>query len=333
MKKIIFLVAFFLAASILITIYFDGKELKEYNKNIYYMDTHIAVRVYVKDNSIADNAFKEVEKIYKHYHELSDRYNEYSGIKNVWYINNNEVTNGTMQIDPDLYKLLELGKEWYYLSDNLFNINMGELVDIWKKYKDSGTGIPSESELENIGSINIEDIELLGNNTIKNTHPNIDLGGMAKGYATAAASKYLEMSGIDTYLINAGGNVIVGNHYDDEKYKVGIENPNDITEVYQVIKGNNITVVTSGGYERFYEYNGVRYHHIIDPFTKEPANHMKAVTVVTKDSVIADMLSTTLFLMPIEVGMEYIKNFEDAEAVWYSNTDMIFKSAGFSLYE
>ena len=98
--------------------------------------------------------------------------------------------------------------------------------------------------------------------------------------------------------------------------------------MFYVVKDENISVVTSGGYERFYLYEGVLYHHIIDPKTKYPANYMKSVTVIANDSTLCDLLSTTLFLMSVEDGIEFIKEYE-VDVIWYTNNNEIIKSEGF----
>ena len=127
---------------------------------------------------------------------------------------------------------------------------------------------------------------------------------------------------------------MVGNHYNNEKYKIGIETPTVEGGVYEIIEGNNMAVTTSGSYARFYIYDNKIYHHIIDPNTLFPPNHMKSVTVITKDSALGDILSTTLFLMPIEEGKKFLEdNFKEVEAIWYSNNDQIYKTEGFEKYE
>ena len=173
---------------------------------------------------------------------------------------------------------------------------------------------------------------MLEDNKILNNHPNLDLGAISKGYTTEVVGKYLESIGIDEYLINAGGNVKVGSNYKKKNYSIGIQSPIKGEDLMSVIKGNNISVVTSGGYERNYEYNGITYHHIIDPDTLYPSNNMKSVTVVTKDSALGDILSTTLFLSSVEEGQEIIKNY-DCEAIWYTNDNKIIRSENFNKYE
>lgn len=312
-----------------ITIYICFSKKQEYTKNIYYMDTYIYVKIYEHNKNEAQSALNTVEQLYKEYHELTDRYNHYDGIINIYDIYHNESDEQYLTLDSKLYEILEYADSWnkkYYK----LNIEMGNIIDVWKKYRDSNNGIPSlqELELEN----NSVELVLLEDNKILNNHPNLDLGSIAKGYATEKAGQYLESIGITEYLINAGGNVKVGSCYENDYYKIGVQSPVDNTEMLTVIKGENISVITSGGYERNYEYNGVVYHHIIDPETLFPAEYMKGVTVVTKDSALGDALSTILFLMSVEDGQEFIKDY-DVDVIWYTNDHKIVRSEKFSNYE
>lgn len=318
-----------------IGLFFHHKtKIYEYSSNLFYMDTYIQVKIYDNNEKKANQTLQEVDKIYKEYHELTDRYQEYDGIINLYTIHNNEFTEENLTIDEKLYNLLEYSLSFYEKTNKLININMGNVIDIWKRYRDSKTGIPTIEELQNAGSISIEDIVLLENNKIKNTHPNIDLGAISKGYTTNIVAKYLENKGYSKYLINAGGNVMVGDHYDNETYKIGIETPTIEGGVYQIIKGNNMAVTTSGSYARFYIYDNHIYHHIIDPNTLYPPHYMKSVTVITEDSSLGDILSTTLFLMPIEDGKQFLEeNYPEVEAIWYGNNDQIYKTEGFNKYE
>lgn len=306
--------------------------LQEFSKNLFYMDTYINVKIYSTDKNGANNVLEEIDKIFEVYHKLTDRYNPYD-ITNIYEINNNNSEAKTLALDEKLYNLIKFGVESYNRSNNLININLGNVIDVWKKYRENKSGIPSIQELKNSGSININDVVLLENNEILNNKPNIDLGALAKGYVLNEVKIYLETNGFDKYLINAGGNVVVGNHYYNDFYKIGVENPNNNNDIYSIIVGNNIAITTSGDYQRYYDYNGKRYHHIINPKTLFPSEYMKSVTVITKDASLGDMLSTTLFLMSIEDGLEFIKNFEGVEAIWYTLDDQIIRSEGFSNYE
>lgn len=293
------------------------------------MDTYINIKIYCGNSKKTNEIFEEVEKIYKEYHILTDRYNSYDNIHNLYYINNNS-NEKEIDIDSKLYDMISFGYQFSRDTNKLFDINLGGVIDVWKKYRDSGNGVPSLQELKEANKK--DDIILLGDNMIKNNNINIDLGAVSKGYTTKIVGDYLKSVGIDYYLINAGGNVLAGKSYDKDSYKIGIQSPNKDGGIIGVVNGNDISVVTSGGYERNYVYDGKVYHHIINPNTLYPSNYMKSVTVVTPDSALGDMLSTTLFLMDIDKGMEFLKNY-DAEAIWVSNDNNIIKSEGFIKYE
>ncbi len=302
---------------------------QEYSLNLFYMDTYIQIKFDTKKSRDDVKKIKEeVTKIYQDYHELANRYTEYG--QNVYYLIHNTSEEEVITVDPKLYELLSYGEMAYRESNGLLDINMGCVIDKWKYYRERKEGIPTDEELESCNSVNR--LVLLGENQVLNNHPNIDLGAIAKGYATEKVKEYFESVGITSYIINAGGNVVVGTPQNKDYYQVGIEDPND-GSVFKVLKVTNQAVVTSGGYERFYEYEGHKYHHIIDPNTNYPSEYMKSVTIITDDSALADQLSTTLFLMSIEEGKAYIERYPNVEVIWYSNDDEIIMTEGVKKYE
>lgn len=311
MKKVLISVLFILF--IVVSIIFSIFKEDVYSANLFYMDTYINVKV-VTTKSKGEKALKDIENIFKKYENLTNRYSE-SELSKI----NNKV--GTFEVSEELFDILKVSVDWYYKSDGLFNVNIGNIVDVWKRYRENKNGVPSLSELDQ--DISIENIKFEDNKVIVN-NANIDLGAIVKGYVTNVIKEYLEENEIKNYIVNAGGNVLVGEKKD--KFKVGIENPDG--GILEVLNINNSCIVTSGGKERYYEYDGVKYHHIIDPVTKYPANHMKSVTVITDDCTKADILSTTLFLMPIEDGIKFIE--DDVDVLWYSNDNKIIKSEGFN---
>lgn len=306
--------------------------LKSFDKDLYYMDTYINVKVYTNDSVLANKALKEVDSIFKEYHQLSDRYNHYDGITNISDFNTSPI-NQTITIDQKLYDLIKLGKDYNKVSKGYLNIALGNVIDIWKKYRDANTGVPTLQELKNSGSTNIDDLIMLDNNQImKTSNISIDLGGVAKGYTTQVVGDYLKKVGLTKFIINAGGNVLVGDHYADAEYKIGLEKPDQSGDIYKVIKANNKAVVTSGGYERYYIYNEVKYHHIIDPYTYFPPNDKQAVSVICDNSATCDIYSTTLFLMPTKEIMTYIKD-KPIDVIIYTNDNKIITSSGVKNYE
>ena len=223
-------------------------------------------------------------------------------------------------ISDELWQLIKIGVDWYDKSNGLLNINIGNLTKIWHDFRENPQELPDIENIE-ISKINIE------NDQITNDKVSIDLGSIAKGYVTELAGNYLEQNGLEYYIINAGGNVKTGKSHKGY-YNIGIASPINQNETFEIVKGENISVVTSGGYERFYEYEGVLYHHIIDPNTKYPANNMKSVTVIGKNSGVCDALSTILFLMDVDEGKKFIKDY-DVDVIWFTNDNEIIKSDGF----
>lgn len=333
-KKIVIFSLVFITIIFFVIFLLNRNIEREYTDNLFYMDTYIYIKIYSKDEEKAEKVLKKVDDLYKKYHQLSDRYNNYDGITNVYDILHNKSNDEYLKIDSELYNMISIGLEWIEKSNGLLDIRMGNIIDVWKVYRDIENGIPSIEEL-NIAKANmVENIKLKDGNLILNNHSNIDLGSIAKGYATEKVGDYLESEGITKYIINAGGNVKVGKHYSDSSYSIGIENPNSsVGDIYKVVYGNNISVVTSGGYARYYEYNGKKYHHIIDPTTLFPPEYSKSVTLITEDSTLGDILSTVLFLLPINEGKEIVDSMDNVEAIWYTNDDKIIKTKGIEKYE
>lgn len=307
---------------------FPFQKEKEVKINLFYFDTYIEVKFETKKSSDEVEKIKEeITDLYQIYHQLANRYEEYGN--NVYYLIHNDSKEDVIVVDARLYELLEYSNEWIVKSNGKLNINMGCVIDIWKNHM-SQNDIPNSQEFDTCSN---DALELLGDNKVKNNHPNIDLGALAKGYTTQKVGEYLKQQGISNYLINAGGNVLAGDVSGKSGYKIGIQNPNDNT-VFKVLKIKEKAIVTSGGYERFYVYDGKKYHHIIDPSTNFPGEYMKSVTVIADDSGLADALSTTLFLMPVEVGKKYLeKNYENVDAVWYTNDDVVIETEGMKQYE
>lgn len=317
MKKIVLILIVLLCTSC------SNKPL-EHSSNLYYMDTLINIKIYTTNSDLARKAIREAENIYSEYHKLTNYYDNNSHLT---YINQ---TTGEITIDERVYELIQFGYNWYNESNGLLNINIGKITKFWHDFREGLVTLDDLNKVKNT-DISITNIILKDNNKIINNGFNIDLGAIAKGYVTEIVGEYFESIGLEYYIINAGGNVKVGKKYEGE-YLIGITSPIDTSDIFMTIKGEDISVVTSGSYERFYEVGDTLYHHIIDPKTFYPANYMKSVTIIGEDSGVCDALSTILFLMPIEEGKEFIKKY-DVEAIWFTNDNQIVKSEGITKYE
>lgn len=328
LKKILIVILLLVLVS-LILLFIDKSSYKDYTRNYFYFDTYINVKVNtVKSEREMNDIFNDIDYLYDSYHKLTDAFDSYDGIVNVYYLNNNLNNNENIEIDTRLANIIKLGIDFYDTTDGLFNVAAGNLTIKWKEFIDSCNTLPSMEEL-NVNT-NINDIKLDGNNYSKSNDVKLDLGGIAKGYVTELVGRYLEENDIHSYIINAGGNVMVGKAYNKDTFLVGITCPDNKDDMFTKVKVNNLSIVTSGSYQRYCTLDGINYNHIINPITKYPSNYMKSVTVVGKSSMMADIYSTYLFLLPVEDGLKIVNNNPDIEAIWYVDKDNIVRSDNFN---
>lgn len=308
-----------------------AKTEKRYTATSFeYFDTVTNIVGYAASGEEFDNTknyiFSELEK----YHNLYDIYNLHDGIANIKTINESR---SPVKVDGDIINLIEYGKNIYSLTDGKTNIAMGAVLSIWRDCREDGTRLPEMSELISASEhCNPDDIITDRKNRtvfLADEKMSLDVGAIAKGYAAEMIAESLREKGISGYLISIGGNVCaVGAKPDGKQWTVGIEDPSG--EGFSEIVGVcDMSVVTSGSYQRYFELDGVRYHHIIDPDTLFPENRFVSVTVISGNSALADALSTALFNMNIEQGKALVASLEDTHAMWVTANGEKLCSDGF----
>lgn len=302
-------------------------------KNTFYgtFDTVITYLAFEENEKNFEKNYEFVEKEYQRLHKLYDRYNSYEGVVNVKTINENAGIK-PVKVEKDLFDIIKFSIDNYEKTKGKVNIAMGSVLEIWHKYrlqneglKENETRIPKKEELlEANKNVDINNIVLDEKNMevyIKDPKLSIDLGSVAKGYATELIAKKLVERGVKHAIINAGGNVrVIGKPGDDRKtWKIALQNPDlNSSDPLDILSINDKSVVTSGDYQRYFIHKGRNYHHIIDPITLEPGGEFSSISIVVKDSGIADLLSTAVYLSSKEEALEIIKNYEDVGVVWYS---------------
>jgi thiamine biosynthesis lipoprotein len=247
--------------------------------------------------------------------------NETSGTSDLVRVNQNAGIQ-PVAVSGELITVLQRALLFADLTDGAFNPAVGPLVKLW----DIGTENarrPDDREIAIARSlINHRDVEIdEANQTVFLQHKgmSLDLGGIAKGYAADELVAMLKEAGIRRAVIDLGGNIYAhGSKTAKQKWRIGIQNPlSPRGEYLAVEEAANKTLVTSGVYERFFEENGVRYHHILDPQTGYPADSgLLSVTVIAESSLDADALSTSLFVLGWERGTSLLSRFPDVEAVF-----------------
>ena len=159
----------------------------------------------------------------------------------------------------------------------------------------------------------------------------IDLGGIAKGYTSSRIMDIYKENGISSGLVNLGGNVqALGTKTDGTKWKIAVQSPDDGDDYLGILSIQDKAVITSGGYERYFEQDGVSYHHIIDPKTGYPAESgLVSVTIVSEDGTLADGLSTSLFVMGEEKTADFWrKHKDDFDAILMSDNGTLYVTEG-----
>lgn len=225
-----------------------------------------------------------------------------------------------VEVSDETAELINLSKKYSELSKGAFDITIAPLSEVWNFQNENPTP-PSDDEINTLlTSVGMDFINIDGN-TVTKTNPDteIDLGGIAKGYIADKTAEYLKSRNVTSALINFGGNVVtIGSKTDNTPFKIGIQKPfAETNEVCGAVSSKDGTIVTSGTYQRYFEYNGEKYHHILDPKTGKPSNSgLLSVTIEGTKSADADALSTACFVLGLDKGMELIESLDGIEAVF-----------------
>lgn len=240
-----------------------------------------------------------------------------------------------VKVDPELIQLIERAKKLSELTEGAFDISYASMDRIWK-FDGSMTQKPSETAIKNsVARVGYEKIILnKENNTVflRDAGMKIGFGAIGKGYAADKAKALLMKKGVMGGIINASGDLNTwGTQYDGSDWYVAIKNPLNSTKVFSWMPVKNSAVVTSGNYEKYVEFNGVQYSHIINPRTGYPSSGVRSVTIFTKNAELADALSTSVFVMGLETGLHFINQLKDIECIIVDDTYKIHTSNNIQL--
>lgn len=298
-----------------------------YEIESFCMGTIITQRVYGENAEIA--AIKVEDEI-KRLESLMSFFLESSEVTKL----NNAAGKNEVELGCEVLYVLNRAKYFSELCGGTFDITIGPVAKLWGVFTDHAK-IPSPKEINDALSFTgYKDISInngLGTAKLEKSGESVDLGAIAKGYAADRAIEIYKQHGIESAFINLGGNVMVlGNKPDGTPWKIGIQNP-----IFQrgaclgAIQAKNKTIVTSGDYERYFEKDNVRYHHILDPRTGYPANSgLMSATIVSEKSIGADAISTAIFILGLHEGMKLINSIHDMEAIFITNDKKIHVSEG-----
>ena len=327
LKNLVLSLLLIFSLSILTSCSKNNKSSEPLSKSELLMGTVVTVSLYDSTNEeILNKVFnkvKELESILSINENgtLVDKINEEAGINPV-------------KVDDYTYTVVKKGVEYSKLSNGLFDISVGPIVKLWSIGLPEAK-VPTKQEIdEKLPLIGYSDIEINdADKTIylKRKGMMLDLGGIAKGYTADVISDILTEEGVNSAIINLGGNIFAhGKKPNGDEWKIGIQDPfSERGGIIGTLITSNKSIVTSGIYERYIEEDGIKYHHILSPKTGYPyENEIAGITIVSDKSTDGDALSTSVFAMGVEEGMNFVNSINGIDAIFITKDNKVYITDG-----
>ncbi len=313
---------------ILILIFITGNNKKSYIlREFYSLGTSNQLKVYGK------KAIKAIEESIIKVYEIDNKMSVFKEDSEILKISIN-AGNKPQIVSNDTYYVIQKAIKYCKLSKGAFDITIKPIVTLWGIGKE-GQQIPSSNEIkEKLKIINYKDVVIDKNDKsifLKNKEQEIDVGGIAKGYAADEVKNVMVKNGIKSALINLGGNILaLGTKIDGTPWSVGIQDPFKTRgEFVLTISVINKSVVTSGNYERYFEVEGKRFHHIINPSTGYPSeSDIVGATIISDNSIDGDGLSTGVYIMGVQKAIKLIEEIEGIDAILITKSKEIYVTSG-----
>lgn len=291
-------------------------------------------------DQIATEAREQLERL----HQIFDQYNAYEGVANVWLLNQ-RAAQEPIAVSDELFAVLWLAQAWQPRLSGTVNVAMGSVLRLWHDERLRAESDPASARLPDADALEAAavhcDIAAMvldeSAQTVFFVDPGLqlDLGAVAKGYAAEWLAEWLKPR-MPSFLLGLGGNVRAGEPPLDGRdgWTVSIQDPAyaEDAEAWRhalaLLCVSDLSVVTSGDYQRYYEVDGARLHHIISPQTLRPAGENRSVTILCRDSALADLLSTAVFILPYAQGRALVDSLPGVEAVWQTSQGEIYQTDG-----
>lgn len=293
-------------------------------RDVFAMDTYMSVTAYGEAAGDAiDQAVSEIERL-DDLLSTGDEGSEISALNR----------QGGGEVSEDTAYLLERSLELWESTDGKFEIGIFPLMRAWG-FTGGDYAVPPEESLKRALALADSSKIVLDSEgafvSFEKEGMEIDLGGIAKGYTSGKIMDIFRANGVSSAMVSLGGNVqVLGKKPDGSSWRVAIQSPSGGEEYLGVLETEDRAVITSGGYERYFEEDGVTYHHIIDPSTGYPADSgLASVTIVSPDGTLADGLSTSLFIMGMEGAQAFWRQHnEEFEAILLDDEGGLYVTEG-----
>ncbi|NLJ81324.1 MAG: FAD:protein FMN transferase [Firmicutes bacterium] len=289
------------------------------------MDTVVEIRIDGGgDPGLLDRSFQEMERL----EGILSRFVPGSDLAQV-----NAQAGSWVQVDQALADLLALALEAAEISGGAFDPTIGAVIELWG-FGSKEPKVPPASELAL--ALKTVDYRQVGLDRAENrvripVGTVLDLGGIAKGYIVDQTAKMLRANGVKHAIINAGGDLaVIGARPDGNPWRVGVQDPDQPSEIRWVLPLQEQSVVTSGDYQRFFVEDGKSWHHLLDPKTGYPASGLRSVSVISSNTAYGDALATAIFILGMEKGRQLVQNLPGVEAILMAGEE-VWISSGLDL--
>lgn len=302
------------------------KKTEPVSRSDFLLNTFVTITLYdTEDTSILDSCIELCR-------DYENRFSKTLSSSEIYQMNHRNPEETTFRLSEDTADLIREGLEYCRRSDGSFDITIEPLSTLWNFSSGKAT-IPSETAIRAAAAkVDYRNLTLEGNTlTFLSPDTTLDLGSIAKGYIADRIKEYLLSRGVRSAIINLGGNVLcVGGQPDGSPFLIGLQAPfEERNTIYANLKITDLSVVSSGVYERHFVVDGKNYHHLLDPKTGYPYdNGLISVTILSPRSVDGDALSTTCFALGLEQGMELINSMDDIYAFFMTEDNQVHMSDG-----
>ncbi|KAB7530887.1 FAD:protein FMN transferase [Flagellimonas olearia] len=308
-------------------------ELQVYQRTLKLMGSRFDLTVVAenpeKGNAYLDLAISEISRIEK----LISSWDPKSQTSAI----NNNAGLKPVKVDEELFQLIERALKISKLTQGAFDISYASMDRIWK-FDGSVTQMPpAETIKQSVSKVGYQNILLDHENQtvfLRNKGMKIGFGAIGKGYAADKAKQLLMQHGVESGIINASGDLNAwGSQPDGKDWMVAIINPLNKNKVFSWLPIKDQAVVTSGNYEKYIILDGERYTHIIDPRTGYPSKGILSATVFTKNAELADALATSIFVMGVETGLDFVNQLKGVECIIVDEDNKVVTSKNIALKE
>ena len=296
--------------------YIDRDNLERYSRTELILDTIFEVTIFVDEEIEGDPLVREAFDKVRALEKVMSRFVTNSDVDKI----NQQAGKEPVEVDPRTFYVIEKSLYFGEASQGKFDVTIAPLLNLWGFGTGEEREPPEGEEIEEVlPLVDYQEIELDEENMsvfLPREEMALDLGGIAKGYIVDEIAEFLEGEGVEHGTVNAGGDIrALGTRLDGNPWRIGITHPRDRENIIAVIPVTQEAIVTSGDYERYFNHEGERYHHILDPDTGQPAGEVMSVTVVAPDCITADSLSTAVFVLGVEEGMALLESMSQVEGM------------------